>query len=195
MIVVVDNTRTQKVKMFLPKLLEFMNEKHIKYSIVKGDVSGIEELKKIESNGGVHGIILTGSPLMLGSATPDEYATNIYCLKRYKKTPILGICFGCQIINTHFGGSLTDLGEVHCKKFLVEEISTKMKFCARYMPMIVPKQLQTVMTALIEGGRYPCFIQHSVRPITGVMFHPEALKQSHFMLGNFLNSIKVCKVT
>lgn len=195
MIVVIDNTKEQKTKMFLPKLIEYLNSVKIPYTIVDGSIEGIRQLKQIPPHA-VQGIILSGSPLMFNDRLKQEhYQCNIYCLQKMKHVPILGICFGCQFINTYFGGTLHDTGAVHCQKYNITTIKRAIsaKFCCRYVLENVPHSKLQVMALMQfnDGKMYPCAIKHKRRHIYGTLFHPEALESTKWILDAFL---KICQV-
>jgi anthranilate/para-aminobenzoate synthase component II len=187
MLIVVDNTHTQRVKMFFPKLIEYLKKHCLQYTIVNGNKEGIDDIIKILSTCKVRGIILSGSPLMLPSAQRDDYVTNMYCLSHLKHIPTLGICFGCELINVSYGGSLHDFKKVKCEKYNVSPINLKAKFCCRYIPNKVGKNLTERMHVSIEGMSFPCVIEHKKYPLIGMMFHPEALKSTHFFLDKYIN--------
>ena len=201
MIVVIDNTRNQKVKMFYPKLINFLESKRTSYTVINGDVNGLSELKKLlhKKHDTIRGIILSGSPIMLNeTSNVEDYICNLYCLKHLIHIPILGICFGCQLINMYFGGTLHDMLEVKCIKMDIEGsddkwqfLNGKAQFCCRYVPKCVPvKHLETLMVVKIndENMILRCVIQHKKKNILGVMFHPEALKRTHKILHEFIDN-------
>lgn len=201
MIIVIDNTRNQKVKMFYPKLINFLEKSNATHSVINGDIHGLSELKKLIHKKGksVKGIILSGSPIMLNETSNiDDYICNLYCLKHLTHIPILGICFGCQLINMYFGGTLYDMLNVHCIKMDVEGVEKKWhilngkaQFCCRYLPKYVPvKELETLMYTTYNNNKLPCVIQHKKYNILGVMFHPEALKETQIILYEFLHNCK-----
>lgn len=205
MIVVIDNTRNQKVKMFLPKLINYLRKNNIVHTVVDGDVDGLKKLKTLlqDKQKVVSGVILSGSPIMLNeNSNIEDYICNIYCIKHLNNIPILGICFGCQIINVHFGGTLYDMQTVHCKRMHIHlpVINVKStdklvltngtaKFCCRYIPQCVSsKYFDTRMYVQLEQPKMslPCVITHRHRKLIGVMFHPEALQTTHYILDYFL---------
>ncbi len=191
MILIIDNTAKQRTKMFLPKLTSYLESKNIDYKTIKGDASGMVDIIKLRPEN-IQCIILTGSPIMLNGKTDlDDYICNIYCLKHFTTKPIMGICFGCQIINTYFGGTLHDIGNVVCKQvnaYSSTDNSFKVKLCARYLPKRVsPQELDTLMYLKLDNKTYPALIKHKTRPIIGVMFHPEALVSTHHVLNEFIS--------
>jgi anthranilate/para-aminobenzoate synthase component II len=200
MYIIIDNSKKQKTQMFFPLLVAyFVRNKH-NYIILDGDKANIAKLQEIKKQGiNVKGIILGGSPLMLDEGiSQDDYKTNLYCLKHFQHTPILGICFGCQVINSFYGGSFVSLKYVHCKKYRVEPLHNDNKFnafnaqfCAKYMPNILGKDLLPICSVIINKNNYICGFKHKTKNIYGVMFHPEANQQTHIILDNF---IKMCNI-
>lgn len=200
-IVMIDNSMKQRVKMFLPKLIDYLDSKSdkIKYKVVKGDVDGLNALKQIQEEIEIDGVIISGSPLMPTEDTDvEDYVCNLYCLKHMTNTPILGICFGCQLIQLFFGGKLLDLGHVTCQRMKVTSAVREYqdikegKFCARYLPLpsnAFQKNLDVLMTVNVASlnAYVPCIIKHKKRCVIGVMFHPEALKSTHKVIDAFIN--------
>lgn len=181
--------------MFLPKLIGYLDKKEVSYVIVKGDIEGLEKLKKLR---GIDGVIMSGSPIMpTEDNNVEDYVCNLYCLKHLTNTPILGICFGCQLINLFFGGTLHDQGHLVCQKEHVNMLGKELqaKFCSRYLLNCVPTKLFNILgTVDAEGeGVFPCVIQHKKRQVTGVMFHPEALVSTHTLLDQFIQTCNKTK--
>jgi anthranilate/para-aminobenzoate synthase component II len=211
MIVVVDNTHGQRVLQFLPKLFDYLDTNNIEYMVIKGNHEGLEPLLTMDDK--IDGIIMSGSPLMLPEVFPSHISksneknhlivTNIKCIETFSKTiPILGICFGCQLMNVMFGGTLENVGgnKVLCKTMGVKNVGVsvlhsqsidKGKFCCKYMPKTVAKSFNTKMIADVNGKSYACLIKHKKRPLWGIMFHPEALKSTHVILDKFLSTCHV----
>jgi anthranilate/para-aminobenzoate synthase component II len=196
MIIVVDNTQGQRVIQFLPKLLEYLNNINKEYVVIKGAYEGLESLRDVVQKD-IEGIILSGSPMMLPEMTPQQssqYITSIDCITKMSKTvPMLGICFGCQLIHVMFGGSLENIGgdKVVCQKIAIDatkgvKLPTTAKFCCKYAPKNPPTIFKTIGTFEFNKQHYVGMFKHKRRPLWGVMFHPEALKSTHCVLDDFI---------
>ena len=68
------------------------------------------------------GIIITGSSIKLSRESKKgnfyKYAFNIYYLSKLK-VPVLGMCFGCQLLNIIYGGSLIDNKKYICENIII----------------------------------------------------------------------------
>lgn len=193
MILIIDNTKQQKVKMYLPQLIRYFEDKQIPYTLIDGDIRGLPILKKWLSTKSVSGIVLSGSPIMpYTHLNINDYITNLHCLKYASHIPMLGICFGCQMMNVFYGGSLHDMEDVVCKKMRVHHEGVDpfwssmdgfAQFCCRYLPDRVGDNLEVNMKVM---HKFPCVITHKHKPMVGVMFHPEAMKKTHKVLDFFM---------
>jgi anthranilate/para-aminobenzoate synthase component II len=213
MIVVVDNTNGERVLRFLPKLLDYLDSKGIEYIVIKGNHEGLEPLLTMDQKK-IDGIILSGSPIMLPEVFPHFpkstdpkgahlIVTNMKCIETFsKKVPILGICFGCQLMNIMFDGTLENVGgdKVLCETMGIKKVASSLlnspsinkgKFCCKYMPKKVADAFVTKMTVDINGKPHACLIKHKRRPLWGSMFHPEALKSTHVILDKFMSTCNV----
>lgn len=98
-------------------------------------------------------------------------------------TPIVGICYGCELIARAFGGSLVDHGEESKERDLVriEVVSDDSMFggrrefeaydAHRWVIASLPPELRV----LARSAHGPEIIRHTERLIWGFQFHPEKM--------------------
>ena len=101
MIVLIDLTVLDASKLrFFPKLKRYLDDRDIDYKVVKTrkDIP-VDSIDKIT------GVIMSGSSLRFTqSMDVDRLSVELYFLTNLTNVPILGICFGCQLINFVHGG-------------------------------------------------------------------------------------------
>jgi GMP synthase-like glutamine amidotransferase len=188
MILVIDNTLNQD--QYFPLLMGVLS---CTYKVIQSE----SDLRSVREKD-VTGILISGSPLMVTKKSIrdniDQFALNTFCIMRYD-VPILGICFGCQLINVIFGGNLRKLRSHFCQdsevKLSKERISGR--FCLRYIINKVSPMFKTVGLSVIRGDNVPCMIKHKTRKIYGCLFHPEFHPKTHYIIKDFLQECKMHK--
>ncbi len=121
-------------------------------------------------------VILSGGSLFSLIGNEDKFAEEYACIRSGSK-PIIGICFGFELVLTAFGGSLKKL---QVKENGVKEIEIK-------DPRVYTKPFISVYENHEWGGDFipetvdvlavsaqgPEIIKHKEFPIYGMQFHPE----------------------
>lgn len=194
MIVVIDNTVTKR--RFLSKLITYLKVKQIPFQTVRTQA----QFQKLLPSA-IQGIILSGSTKNIHTLSKEDHALNAAAVAHGK--PILGICFGAQFLHTYLGGSLYDLGSIHCKDFQVEKkprvrspllellpASFPAQFCNQFGFSDVATKCKILATYHVEGRTMPCAFQHKTKPYYGVLFHPEEHAHTHAILDQFLETTK-----
>ena len=72
---------------------------------VYSEIINLKELSRIKNFENVKGIILSGGPSTVTQKTYPKISKNIF----NKGIPILGICYGLQLIAKVFGGKIKNL--------------------------------------------------------------------------------------
>ena len=72
----------------------------------------------------ITGIIISGSSRVLSKEGPPDF--NVHYLKN--KVPVYGICFGCQLLGSMYGGKITHHPYV-CGDYVTKPMMTKYHYC------------------------------------------------------------------
>jgi GMP synthase-like glutamine amidotransferase len=149
-------------------------------------------------------VILTGSSALLSKPRTRELFQAEMDLVRSAKFPILGICYGHQIIGTAFGASMRDLGQmlrgyekvtiVGRKHPLFDGLPSDLVVAESHRQELtkVPDEFQHLARSTTSNVEA---IAHRTKPIYGVQFHPERSNDDHphgrVILQNLLKLIRV----
>ncbi|MFQ5997734.1 MAG: gamma-glutamyl-gamma-aminobutyrate hydrolase family protein, partial [Candidatus Bathyarchaeia archaeon] len=131
------------------------------------------------------GFVLTGSNDHLSSATRPKYKNEIELLK-HAKVPVLGICFGHQLLCSAYGSKVArankELNDYHPVKILKKDplfngFKKRIVVKEEHMDEVktVPKNFFHICTSNICQVEA---VKHKSRPLYGVQFHPEINSES-----------------
>ena len=139
-----------------------------------------------------------------GPGNPNQSGNCLKIVKNlYKKTPILGVCLGHQIIGQIFGSRIIQAKElVHGKtsNIINKKIGIlynlpKNFTATRYHSLVIkngtlPKNLRVMSETIDNKKNVIMGIEHENYPCYGVQFHPESIASVPFgkkIMKNFLN--------
>ncbi len=143
----------------------------------------------------VRGVILSGGPASVHD--PEAPGLDKAILKSGK--PILGICYGMQLLTHELGGSVVqsnirEFGPAICHHdrpghALLESIPREFNIWMSHGDQVA--QLPEGFFLLGTSGEVPAIIAHEESPIFGVQFHPEV---THSEFGSVLldNFCQIC---
>ncbi|HET6245609.1 MAG: gamma-glutamyl-gamma-aminobutyrate hydrolase family protein [Bacteroidetes bacterium] len=140
-------------------------------------------------------VIVSGSPVLLSKVETRALIEKFHFLNN-EEFPVLGICFGHQIIGLHFGASVF-LGnpvrksvkiEVLIKDALFENIPENPVFLQDHTEGI---SLPENFVHIAKSREYQVeAMRHTHKNIYGVQFHPEVSPENgRILIGNFLRLI------
>ena len=169
------------------------------YCEVKPYTTPLEELKAMQPKG----FIFTGGPNSVYDAASPKVDPAIFTLG----VPVLGICYGCQLMAQTLGGEVTAAQDSTAREYGRTE--TRFSPCRLFEGL--PEQSITWMShgdfiaRLPEGFRACAVTEHcptgaiadEVRGFYGVQFHPEVNHTEHGqdMIRNFLYRVCGCTGT
>jgi anthranilate synthase component 2 len=185
MILVIDNYDS-----FTYNLVHYLNELGAETHVVRNDAIGVREALGMRPQG----VLLSPGP-----KTPNEAGICLALLEAAPADlPIFGVCLGHQAIGQAYGGEVIHAKALmHGKTSLIHHTGKgvfaglKNPFTAtRYHSLSVEKEhLPAVLevTAWTDDGEI-MGVQHKVRPVFGVQFHPESIATEcgYDLLANFL---------
>jgi GMP synthase-like glutamine amidotransferase len=195
-----------------PNLSNLHYIKYIRKTLKLYNINYIET-KKIEELSHSHtikGIIISGSPLILSKPLLlEDYGYIFHYLLKYPNIPVLGICFGCQLLSMICSGfSLENQKKFLCEKenvlldtthslfhpininTTIKTITIPIHFC--FSDLIIPnkkiKNTREIAWFHYNNKKMPCAFDFSNQRY-GILFHPEFLNDTHYIIYNFYNKI------
>ena len=183
---------------FVYNLARYLEELGEKVTLVRNDKIKADHIESMVYDGSLEGIILSPGP-----KSPADCGNCKEILKRMAgKVPILGVCFGHQIIGHVFGATVKKGNRpMHGKVTAITTDGTGLfqnlpdtYQVTRYHSLVIsdekfPEELQ--VNARSEDGVI-MGIRHRKMPVYGVQFHPEAVltEYGHELLRNYT---KICR--
>ena len=196
MILVIDNTKNLKSAFMTPKLLACLEKAEILFIVAstRTDVNTVLDtyIKDIK------GIILSGGPLCLSEElTISLINKNIAVVLRLRNIPILGICFGFQLLVASYGGNIVSMDKESkgLKKIQILSPTSPIfkNITNEYIDVFqshkdkvndVPPHFDIIA---IDGDNIIQAIENKKFNIWGFQFHPDGLESTTQMIYNFLN--------
>lgn len=167
MLAIVDNTIPNEKSPFLKKLKGVLKRIGIPFQTYREVAPLLADADKISA------VILSGSGRMVDA---DLRAEDVACALAALAldVPVLGICFGCQLLCWLSGARLVKLERPLCESLRVRNHEKNdVFFCMNYVVDVPPRcPMKPVMTC--DGFVGPCAFEHKSRPWYGTLFHPEA---------------------
>lgn len=171
------------------------------------------EVKKIREipddiSSKIQGILISGSQMRLSKPIEFEsFAYILHYLMKYDRVPVLGLCFGCQILHVLNGGKLEDQIERSCQDYRVElssyslfkdvrmlretDMFHQFSVCFHDLPVHFPKSSFTPIAHFHHRGKVlPCAFEYSPNRF-GMMIHPEIHVETYPVFTNFY---KLCGI-
>ena len=196
MFLIIDNTKNLSKAYMTPLLLNVLDKLYVKYKVLSKlkDVVNIIENKK---NYKIDGIIISGGPFCLSEGPPSHNNKNLKVLEYFTETPILGICFGFQLMAYYYGGKIermnkekTNVSTVNIKKdksILFNNNIDHLVVFQSHKDYVTEVPKEFTITSVDKYDETIQSIESNELLRYGVQFHPEGLGHSISVLKNFVD--------
>ena len=207
MLLLINNSTNGNVLSFIFQVRKALKEQNIPY-IERNKIDESIILMKDK----IKGIILSGSPMMLRENILQDYVADIYYIS-HLNVPVLGICFGCQLLTVLNGGSLESRGKLFCETTPIEyapghmlfknlPADPELKFCFNDLPVApkkskIVKEIAWIDVAIgKENVKRDKISRHAIAfqfspTMFAILGHPELHQYSWPIYKNFANFCKV----
>lgn len=164
------------------------------------EIINFSKIKNLNKNQFIKGIILSGGPLTVTNKKTPKLDNKILNLK----VPILGICYGHQILSKKLGGRVKASKKREFGRVFLESISkspiTKNFFAIKKIPVwmshqdivsVIPKGFKRIASS--TNSKF-AIISNEIKKYYGIQFHPEVshTENGKILIKNFL--FNVCKI-
>jgi GMP synthase (glutamine-hydrolysing) len=166
------------------------------------EILTLQKLKKIKDFKGIKGIILSGGPATVTKKSFPNISTSIF----NKEIPILGICYGLQLIAKNMGGKVKagsnkrEFGRAKIKQvqnsLLTKNLYKKNKNNVWMSHQDIVSKLPKNFSKIASTKESPLtIIENKKKKIYGIQFHPEVTHTDNgkILLKNFVFLICKCK--
>jgi GMP synthase (glutamine-hydrolysing) len=193
MLLIIDNTKNLEKAFMTPKLLNLLNVEY-KIASTREQVNEIIQNYRYE----LKGVILSGGPLCLSEElTIASINKNITVFLELNDLPILGICFGFQIMSASYGGKIQSmkneengLHTVYLKPNIFSKLTDGLPESFEVFQShkdIVVEIPDTFSILGVDEENKIQIIESKKRNLWGVQFHPEALETTKIIIQNFVD--------
>lgn len=188
-----DNSQDEKTPVHA--LVEVLLDMGIPHEVV----SSMEDVRRLRTK--IRGIILTGTTVYIGGDRLQEVmALNAGVILQYPKVPVLGICWGFQILCQMYGGILATLPKrnegAYETRFDTGERDRIMRglgdkricsYSHNNYVCSLPMGWRTLATSVAPAAGVKLIVatRHTSKPYYGVLFHPEARCDTQRIIQNF----------
>ncbi len=185
-----NNTRDRVVIIDFGSQVTKLIARRVRELGVFSEICNINQIRKVSNFFNVKGIILSGGPSTVTNKSFPKLPKNFF----EKKIPILGICYGLQMIAKIFGGKVKSIKKNRefgaailkskkksklTKNFFIKGIS---KVWMSHQDAIVKLPKNFTKIASTTNSSFS-IIENTKKKIFGIQFHPEV---THTLKGNQL---------
>ncbi len=134
-------------------------------------------------------------------ATPRDIGSCLDIIKRFERTPILGVCLGHQAMNLAYGGTISHTRPLHGKTSQIKHDGLGIfrgvenpLTGGRYHSLAVEKLAPDLVISAETQEGVVMGIRHKTRPHCGLQFHPESVltPSGKRIISNWVEDVVKC---
>jgi GMP synthase-like glutamine amidotransferase len=182
----------------VPKLRTALRMLHIPYYEVRGPHVRPEVMDPTSSvYKNITGIIISGSSSKLSQIGKDvsKYVYILHYLRLFQNVPVLGICFGAQLLIMLYGGSLID-NHVYTRRSIEIQVLKSHKLFRHLKPIVIAsfnfsdipvitnRRIKPIAWAIGNISSLPVAYEFERGRVYGCLFHPELNPDTYSILKN-----------
>lgn len=172
-----------------------IREKNVMSEMLPLSVKAADLVKK----GCYKAIVVSGGPNSVYAANAPQFDPDIFTCG----LPVLGICYGFQLMNKTFGGNVTKEQvredgqtevEVDTSCRLFSGLTAKQKVLLTHGDSVIDRTVAPGFSVVAKSGNFVAGIADETRKLYGVQFHPEVdlTMSGKEMFHNFLFDVAGC---
>lgn len=196
MILLIDNTKNLYKAKMTPNIISVLDEKNIQYITISSKINLIDLINSEKINK-IKGVILSGGPLCLTeNCLYEDISKNILALTIFKNIPILGICFGFQIMCDMYGGYIKQLNKNYTKEIKVKVNQSSLSIFPNNNYNLFFSHKDYLNKAPPSFNKFEYMnkiiaIENKQLKRYGFQFHPEGTKDGKELIKLFLSECKI----
>lgn len=189
MILIIDNTLNLEKAYMTPIIIEII-QNYNKHYLIISDENQLNDIDRSQ----IKGIILSGGSYCLSKELFfNNIKLNIIVLNIFDNIPIMGICFGFQLLCSMYGSKVNRFDKyIDTTKFvnldtsfaLIKNNDNNVNAYFSHIDYIDKAPENFYFTKV---NNIIIAIEHTSKPIYGFQFHPEGHADTHYILQNFID--------
>ena len=179
---------------FVWNLVDYVSQFY-ENTVVRSNRIGLKEVEAMQPRG----IVISPGPGH--PATPRDIGCCLEIIKRFDRTPILGVCLGHQAMNLAYGGTISHTRPLHGKTSQIKHdglgifrgLENPLQG-GRYYSLAVEELAPDLVRSAETSDGVVMGIRHKTRPHCGLQFHPESVltPSGKRIIFNWVEDVVVC---
>jgi anthranilate synthase component 2 len=179
---------------FVWNLVDYVSQFY-ENTVVRSNRVSLEEVEAMQPLG----IVISPGPGH--PATPRDIGSCLEIIRRFDRTPILGVCLGHQAMNLAYGGTISHTRPLHGKTSQIRHdgmgifrgVESPLTG-GRYHSLAVERLAPDLVISAETSEGVVMGIRHKTRPHCGLQFHPESVltPSGKRIISNWVEDVVKC---